>query len=325
MSTSRKRLLAGLLGAATIAAGGAAIATATTGVGTGLPEPAIKVPPEIGNQFVGQFVLSQIDRRARITAGQVMIDYTETVRPYIVGNLTLYGYDNAGRQSSSTSNLYPFRFHGRLLRANILTQGSNGRIGSVTFQLPTSPTEMSGTLTWRGGTYDVVYTRGDDDADPTAPLPNAKQIDPVPPKLTKEGIGPRADAYYGRYALEPSEEDPGTSAGVYAPIVRVAEALSTGQLVADSGSLTLFGDQPIRSLPPTPAAIVTFHGPSATRVAYLTDFRWGGDWRTATVRGGSTEGPAVGRFAGRLRGNRLTGTLTTGRQRVELTFVRKQR
>jgi hypothetical protein len=316
-------LVASILGAGIVAAGAATVASATTGVGTGLPEPKVKVAPDIGQQYVGRFLISAIDRRARITAGQVMVDYTETVRPYIVGNLSLYGYDNDGRQSSSVSNLYPFVYRNGVARASILTQGSNVRIGAVSFDLPTSPTEMDGTITRDGETYDVVYTRGDDDDfDPDKALPDAKQIDPVPPKLTKDGAGPDDTAAYGRYTLAPAPNDVGTSAAIYAPIVRVADALSTDQLQADSGSFRLFGDQPVRSQPPSPAAIVTLHSADATRVEYLTDFRWGGPWRTAVVRGGSTEGPAVGRFVGRAAGDKITGTLTVGRQHAELTFVR---
>jgi hypothetical protein len=317
----RRVLAVSLLGAAAAVAASSSVADATTGVGAGLPQPRVSVAPAIGDIFVGAYTIKEIDRRAGIRSGELMMDYTEIPRPHMVGNLTIYGYDSAGRQSTSSENVYPFQFKRRMLRAGILTQGSLQRIGAVTFQLPTDPNNLSGTITWRGGTYDVVYQRADDDDGPFA-IPDARQIDPAPPKLTKDGVGPDNAAAYGAYRLAPSNDDAGVNASLYAPLVRVAAALSTNEIVADDGSLRLFGLRDGPRGPAKPTGIVNLHGPGSTRVEYLTDWRWGGAWRTAVVRGGSTEGPAVGRFVAKLEGGRLIGTLTTGKQHLDLTFER---
>ncbi|MCW2953749.1 MAG: hypothetical protein JWQ48_2919 [Conexibacter sp.] len=319
----RRTMIVAAVGAGLALATTAGLASATTGVGTGLPQPRVLVEPAIGDQFVGRYVVSEIDRRAKITSGQIMIDYTETPHPYLVGNLTLSGFDSGGRQSTFIANVYPFSFTNRLLRAGVLSQGSSQRLGAVTFQIPTDPTTQSGTLTFKGGTYPIAYKRVNDDTSPTAPLPLAKLTDATPPKLEKDGLGASDKAFYGRYDLQPSDQDAGANAGFYAPVVRLASALSTGQGTPDSGSLTLFGNTVRRGRPLVPAGIVTLHQPNSTDVAYLTDFRWGGDRRTANVRGGSTDGPLVGGFVGTLKGGEVSGTLTVGKQHTDVRFKRE--
>jgi hypothetical protein len=319
----RRTTIAAALGAGLALASTAGLASATTGVGTGLPQPRVLVEPAIGDQFVGRYVVTEVDRRAKITSGQIMIDYTETPNPYLVGNLTLSGFDTGGRQSTFIANVYPFSFRNRLLRADVLSQGSNQRLGAVTFQIPTGPDTQTGTLTFKGGTYPIAYKRLDDDTSPTAPLPLAKLIDSSPPKLEKDGLGASDKAFYGRYDLQPSDQDAGANAGFYAPVVRLAAALSSGQAIPDSGSLTLFGNTVRRGRPLVPAGIVTLHEPNSTDVAYLTDFRWGGDRRTANVRGGSTDGPLVGNFVGTITGGEVSGTLTVGKQHTDVRFKRE--
>lgn len=317
----RRTLLATALGVG-LALSAVGVAGATTGVGTGLPQPSVLVAPQIGDQFVGRFAIAQIDRRARVTSGEVSIDYTETPNPYLIGIATLYGFDSGGRQSSFVANIYPFSFTHRLLRANILSQGSNKRLGAVTFQIPTNPNTQTGTMTINGGTYAVGYRRMNDDTNPTAPLPPAKLVDAAPPKLKKVGLGASNKAEYGRYALVPSDADAGANSGLYAPVVRIASALSTGQSTPDSGSLTLFGNQAVRGRPLVPSGIATLHQPGSTSVAYLTDFRWGGAFRTASVRGGSTDGPRIGSFVGTLSGGVVAGTLTVGTTHTDVRFKR---
>ncbi len=319
----RRTLLATALGAGVALAATVGIADATTGVGTGLPQPKVLVAPDIGSQFVGKFVITSIDRRARISAGEADMDYTETPHPYIIGILTTSGYDSGGRQSTFIANLYPFSFTNQLLHAGILSQGSNKRIGALSLQLPVDPDILNGRITINGGTFEVALRRIDDDTDPTAALPLAKQTNGPPPKLKKAGLGASSKAEYGRYILQPATDDAGTDSGLYAPIVRIATALSTGQTVPDSGSLTLFGNMVTRGRPLVPSGIITLHQPNSTDVDYLTDWRWGGKYRTAVVRGGSTDGPAVGSFVGTLSGGTVSGTLTVGKQITAVTFKRQ--
>jgi len=302
------------------AAGLAAAAHATTGVGTGLPQPRVDVAHSDGDQFVGRYAIGEIDRRAKITSGQLQIDYTDTRKPFLIGSLAIFGYDDDGRQQSSHSITYPYRFGDETLSAPVISQGTYQRIGALRLPVPTDPDELHGQLTWRGGTYQVAFDRLPA-SDLQTELPQAKQIDPVPLRLRHDGLGPTDADWYGRWRLVPSTADAGRTASIYAPLVRIASAIGDDATVADSGSLLLF-EVESRTEPPRPGGMMTVHAPGQTRAEFLTDFRWDGPWRSAIVRGGSDEGPVVGRFLARVSGDRLVGTLTNGDFRVELTFAR---
>lgn len=143
--------------------------------------------------------------------------------------------------------------------------------------------------------------------------------------LSHKGIAAKPASVYGRYALAP-ERASGARAGIFASLVQVASTLRGQEPPPDSGSLLLFGNLAIKNKPLVPSGIITLHSVGQTDVAYLTNFRYEGDRRTADVLGGSTEGPRIGGFAGTITADGVvSGTLTTGDRRVALRFTRVAR
>lgn len=142
----------------------------------------------------------------------------------------------------------------------------------------------------------------------------------APARLAHAGIAAKPESVYGRYVLQAAAAS-GGQAGMYAALVQAAGAAASGQEPPpDSGSLALFGNQVRKGKPLVPSGIITLHSVGQTDVAYLTNFRWAGDRRTADVLGGSTEGPKIGGFDATIAGGVVTGTLTTGGDRVALRF-----
>lgn len=300
------------------------VASATTGVGTGLPQPRVDVAQSDGAPFVGRWAIGAIDRHARVNSGQLMIDYTDTEKPFLIGSLAIFGYDDDGRQQSTSLITYPFSYGNGTLSARVISQGTFARVGALRLPDPVRPDQLRGELTWRGGTWQVVFDKLPP-SDLQTPLPQARQIDPAPLRLKHDGLGPRDADWYGRWTFVPNRDDAGRTAGLFAPVVRVASAIGDNAFVADSGGMHLF-EVESRTEPPRPGGMVTVHAPGSTRAEFLTDFRWEGPWRTAIVRGGSDEGPEVGTYVARVSGDKLVGTLTNGDLSIELTFARpKQR
>ncbi|MDO8186563.1 hypothetical protein Q5424_23290 [Conexibacter sp. JD483] len=303
------------------AAGLTAAAHATTGVGTGLPQPRVDVAHSDGDQFTGRYAIGEIDRRAKIGSGQLQIEYTDTRKPFLIGSLGIFGFDDDGRQQSSHSITYPYSFANDTLSAPVIAQATFEPIGALRVSVPDAQDELHGQLTWRGGTYQVVFDRLPA-SDLQTELPEAKQVDPVPLRLRHDGLGRRDSALYGRWRLVASDVDPGRAASIYAPLVRAANSIGNDATIADSGNMTLF-EVTSKMDPPRPGGMVAIHTPSQTRAEFLTDFRWDGPWRSANVRAGSDQGAIVGRYIARLvGGDRLVGTLTNGDFRVDLTFQR---
>ena len=319
----RRTQLAAFLSIGVAAVGAATVAHATTGVGTGLPQPRVDVARSDGDPFVGRWAIGAIDRRAQITSGQLMIDYTDTERPFMLGSLAIYGYDEDGRQQLSSAITYPYTFADGVLSARVISQGTFERIGFLQLPVPRGADELNGRLTWRGGTYRVSFDRLPP-TDLETPLPQARQIDAAPLRLANEGLGPDDAAFYGRWTFVPSRQDVGRTSSLFAPIVRVATAIGDDRFLADSGGLHLF-EVESRTEPPRPGGLMTVHAPGSTRAEFLTDFRWEGPWRTAQVRAGSEEGPVVGRYVARVIGDRLVGTLNNGDLEIDVTFQRPQR
>jgi hypothetical protein len=143
----------------------------------------------------------------------------------------------------------------------------------------------------------------------------------APAQLAHEGIAAKPSSVYGRYGLQPARTS-GAQASLYAALVQAASTVGGETPPPDSGSLLLFGNQAIKNKPLVPSGIITLHSVGQTDVAYLTNFRWQGDRRTADVLGGSTEGPVIGGFDGTIAGGVVSGTLTTGHDRVAVRFTR---
>jgi hypothetical protein len=143
----------------------------------------------------------------------------------------------------------------------------------------------------------------------------------APARLTHDGIAAKPADVYGRYTLAPARGS-GAHASLFASLVQVVSTLRGEEPPPDSGSLALFGNLAIKNKPLVPSGIITLHSVGQTDVAYLTNFRWQGDRRTADVLGGSTEGPRIGGFDATIVDGVVSGTLTTGKQRVALRFTR---
>jgi hypothetical protein len=281
-------------------------AQGTTG-STGLPQPKEVVARSIGDRYTGRYLLTSVDKRAKIISGEMMVGWTHTDKPFLLGFLLLFKYDKDGRQSSFVANAYPFSYAKGQLSAVISAQGSGDGLGRLALKLPADPDQQSGTLQIGEGTkaYAVSYERRDESASPTAALPPAEQTaGGGPVKLTHAGLGPKNEAAYG-------------------PVLRLASRLSGDGQAPDSGSLTLFGNLVKKGAPLVPAGIITLHRPDSTDVAYLTDFKWAGDRRGATMRGGSTDGPEVGSFTGSADGDEVDGTLVEDHRRTDVKFVRQ--
>lgn len=157
-ATRRGRLAVAVVATALTAAAGASTAGATTGA-TGLPQPKRNVAHAIGDRFVGRFAIAHIARKALVRHGEILIDYTNTSHPFMIGFLSIAGYDEAGRQANSIANLYPFSYAKGRLRAGIRAQGSDKVLGRLTFKMPTNPNVLTGTITFNGGTWAVSYKR----------------------------------------------------------------------------------------------------------------------------------------------------------------------
>jgi hypothetical protein len=143
----------------------------------------------------------------------------------------------------------------------------------------------------------------------------------APAQLAHKGIAARPSSVYGRYALQPARTS-GAQASIYAALVQAASTAGGATPPPDSGSLLLFGNRAIRNKPLVPSGIVTLHSVGQTDVAYLSNFRYDGDRRTADVLGGSTDGPVIGGFDGTISNGVVSGTLTTGQDRLVLRFTR---
>jgi hypothetical protein len=143
----------------------------------------------------------------------------------------------------------------------------------------------------------------------------------APARLAHQGIAAKPTAVYGRYTLQPARRS-GAQASLFASLVQLAGTLQGEDPPPDYGSLLLFGNQAIKNKPLVPSGIITLHSVGQTDVAYLTNFRWEGDRRTADVLGGSTEGPRIGGLDATIVDGVVSGTLTTGDDRVALRFTR---
>ena len=156
----RPRLLVAVLGTGVALAAAVGIADATTGP-NGTQAPKVLVPKPTGKRFTGRWTITKIPKRAKIAGGQVQIDYTLTKVSYLYGTFQLRTYDVNGRQTNFVANLYPFSYSGGKLRAQIVSPGSEEKLGRMTFTMPSADPArtLTGTLTFQGGTYAVAYKR----------------------------------------------------------------------------------------------------------------------------------------------------------------------
>jgi hypothetical protein len=296
-----------VVGVAALASAVAATTSlATTGASTGLPEPNVKVLRADGEPFEGRYVLSSIDRTAQITGGQIQIGYTETARPYLVGFAELGSFDTDGRRSLWTANLYPFSFAHQRLSADVLSQGSGDRLGRLVLDRP-SGTGLTGTLTVGTIPYAVTFRQIGDDESLHGKLPTAAQTAAKPlGRLAHAGWG-ASSSYVGRYRLAAQGQVAHASAGLYAPLVQLTNALSGDRPAVLSADLALRAS----------GGRLTLTAPGSTQTLELSDLRSGGDARSAKLR---SAGTVVGHLDVTRSGDTLSGSITVSGKQTGLTL-----
>jgi hypothetical protein len=289
------------VGVLTSAAATAATSSlATTGASTGLPEPKVKVLRADGEPFEGRYVLSAIDRTAQITGGQISVDYTETAHPYLVGFAEFASFDNEGRRTLWTANLYPFSYAHEKLSAPVLSQATNDQLGELTLDQPRGDKPLTGTLTVSGIPHPVTFRKIDDDESLHGRLPAVTQTAARPlGHLSTSGWG-SASSFAGRYRLTSAGRAAQASAGVYATLVQLTNALSSDTPSALSADLAVG----------TSGGTLTLDAPSGTQTYQLTNLRSGGDARTATLRSTTGSHAVVGHLDATRSGDTLTGSVT---------------
>jgi hypothetical protein len=292
---------------AAVAVACAAAATsslATTGASTGLPEPKVKVLRADGEPFEGRYVLTSVDRTAQITGGQIQVGYTETARPYLVGFAEFGSFDTDGRRSLWTANLYPFTFAHDRLSADVLSQGSNDRLGRLVLDEPKGD-RLTGTLTVADRPYAVAFRRIGDDESLHGKLPPAAQTAARPrARLTHAGWGAAA-SYVGRYRLAVQGRAAHASAALYAPLVQLTNALAADQPTVLSADLALNASD----------GVLTLTAPGSVQRLRLSDLRSGGDARSAKLRAAGGRHAVVGHLDVTRSGDTLAGSITVrGRQ-----------
>lgn len=277
---------------------------ATTGASTGLPEPKVKVLRADGEPFEGRYVLTSVDRTAQITGGQIQVGYTETAHPYLVGFAEFGSFDTDGRKSLWTANLYPFTYAHRKLSADVLSQASNDRLGKLVLDQPKGE-KLTGTLTVAGVPHAVTFRAMDDDESLHGKLPPVTQTAARSrSRLAHAGWG-ASSSYVGRYRL--SGQAGRASAGMYAPLVQLTNALSGDQSAALAADLALNAS----------SGVLTLTAPGATQRLTVTDLRSGGDARSAKLRVGNA---VVGRLDVTRSGDTLTGSATVRGKQTSLNL-----
>jgi hypothetical protein len=329
-----KRRVLGVAAVVAALAGSAGIAGATTGISTGLPRPEVQVKLKDGQPYEGRFVLSSIPKSSGIVAGQILVSYTETNDPYLVGFAEFDAYDDQGRRDLWMANMYPFAYDkaDAVLSADLLSQGSNSRLGRVAVSIPKGALSfeedegkehaerLTGRLTVGTKSYDVAWRSVPEETNYRGKLPKAKlTAGGLAKPLSDKGWGSTTDVL-GRYQLVEDPTAPSNGAGFMAPLVRVARSFSTEVMSPLSAELTVIQQKAQARDTAQPAGILKVHDHDGTQLVYLTDLRSEGAERTATVRGGNFNGPKLGQFEGTASGARLVGTLSldTGDQSLEL-------
>jgi hypothetical protein len=177
----------------------------------------VKVDPSIGHLYIGRFYLSRVERRAGLISAVLDINYTESVvNNFLVGIAQFYQYDKNGRPAGWTASMYPFEYrHGRMY-CDLLEPGTTDQVlgrlmlerpaGLDTPEHPNQET-VAGKLTIDGSTYSVGFRQAEASGPPPTPLPRAEQT------------GPAVTVLPGAAGSAP------TTAGLYASVVRYAEAL----------------------------------------------------------------------------------------------------
>jgi hypothetical protein len=299
-----------VVGATVLACAGAATASlATTGASTGLPEPKVKVLRADGEPYEGRYVLTSVDRTAQITGGQIQIGYTETGRPYLVGFAEFGSFDTDGRRSLWTANLYPFSFGRGKLSADVLSQGSGDRLGRLVLDRPTR-TGLTGTLTVGTIPYAVAFRQIDDDESLHGKLPAATQAAAKPRgRLAHAGWGASA-SYVGRYRLSAQGQVAHASAGLYAPLVQLTNALSGDRPAVLSADLALRAS----------GGTLTLTAPGSTQTLELGDLRSGGDARSAKLRSATGDHAVVGHLDVTRSGDTLAGSVTVSGKQTSLNL-----
>lgn len=309
--------------AAALAVLGTSLAGATTGNTNGFPEPKATVPAKTAEPFTGRYILEGAGRGADIRSGELKIDFSESSTPqFLVGAVELYLYNPRGQLETGLFALYPFRQVPGGLSAVFLSQGlKTDPLGALKLFTPKNNLKVKGQLVLNGGgPYPVVLRRLSEGEETGGNPPPAKQLAEAGAKQpTDPGLGPTPSSYSGSYRLSNPQPDYSTSAGVLGPLLGNIETLGGTAAAASAGRLTVKapsgGEGASAELEVEAAGKVTTY--------YLSDLKWLGQRRLATVHSGSAEGPAIGSFEGTSQAGELTGTLEAGEGfKLDLSFHR---
>jgi hypothetical protein len=289
-------------------------AVATTGDGTGLKPPQSQPEQKLMSQYIGLFEVDKIDRRARISGAEIAVDYTELPPVWPYGHIVVRGYDADGKQTSWTGALYNFAAKGDHITGEILNQGDLSIIGHIEFFNP-SAEHVNGYIKVDGQSYQFHANKYDDDDGPP-PDQHVVQTGPTFKSATQPGWEGAASSVVGRYSIVNAATDPGAGSAIFAPIVRLTKTVGTEASNAPTG-----GSLNITGTGTNLTGVLKLQRMGTGQTYYLSSLKSGGTSRSAEVHTGSASGPSVGTFKGTLVSGELTGTITTGSQKTDISFA----
>ena len=108
--------------------------SATTGPSLTTPAPALyKVPHRTAVLYPGQYVLRFVARGARLSRGQMAIDFNDL--GYLKGVASFQGYDAGGFQTNWVATLYNFHLTApNMMTVDVLDQFGTSRLGRMYLQ-----------------------------------------------------------------------------------------------------------------------------------------------------------------------------------------------
>jgi hypothetical protein len=294
---------AALLLTATVALALPAAAGATTGPGYLLRPPTHIVPQKFAARYPGQYIMRSVDPHARIRSSALFIEYGQK-GGFLVGGAQFYGYDVTGQQTSWVGTLYDFNQVRNVVHIDVVGPGGTPVLGRFALRRGAHGS-LSGTVTIDTGTWRIAYRR----LPGAAPPPQQVVVAPPAPK-PKPGWGSQA-GFVGRYRATT------TGTGIFGPVIRWWQAAKAGDPQLTAFMRTVRKGQPLE-----PSGILSLHTAAETDVYYLTNLKYAGDTRTATVTGGSFDGPVLGRFSATSSAGGLKGALVVrgvGKRLLRLT------
>jgi hypothetical protein len=130
-------------------------ASATTGPSD---VPALyKVPHAFAEQFLGQFELVSVAKKARITQVQMLIDFNSL--EYLSGVVSFRGYDAQGQVDTWVADMYNFRQTSAGMRIPLLGPGIGTPQLGTFYLRPTKSNGLTGQLALGSKRYAIEFHR----------------------------------------------------------------------------------------------------------------------------------------------------------------------